>query len=52
MRVAWLAEPDLRIAATALAADMTLVTGNIRIYSGRPPERAGLWGFAHLRRIP
>ena len=38
-----LAEPDLRIAATALAAHLTLVTGNVRHFSRVPGLTVENW---------
>lgn len=38
-----LAEPDLRIAATALSRDLTLVTGNVRHFSRVPDLRVEDW---------
>ena len=38
-----LAEPDLRIAAIALARDLTLVTGNIRHFTRVPDLRVENW---------
>ncbi|HSR22290.1 MAG TPA: hypothetical protein VLW53_01985 [Candidatus Eisenbacteria bacterium] len=38
-----LAEPDLRIAAIALAHDLTLVTGNGRHFSRIPGLRVESW---------
>jgi tRNA(fMet)-specific endonuclease VapC len=38
-----LAEPDLRIAAIALARDLTLVTGNVRHFKRVPDLRVENW---------
>ena len=38
-----LAEPDLRIAAIALARDLTLVTGNVRHFTRVPDLRVENW---------
>ena len=38
-----LAEPDLRIAATALSRDLTLVSGNLRHFARVPELRSENW---------